>query len=61
VRIPDVVKRAGPVTGAYPLRSAPVSDPETSADESIAADRLAMASADESDSLGQVELELEAD
>ena len=61
VRIPGVVKRAGPVTGVYPLRSAPVSDPETSADESIAADRLATASADETDSLDQVELELEAD
>jgi len=63
VRITAVAKRAGPITGVYPLRSAPVSDPETSDDKSIAADRLApeAASDDEAASPGQVELELEAE
>ena len=60
VRIPAVAKRSGPITGVYPLRSAPVSDPETPADEPLAADRLAPA-ADGTDSLDQVELELEAE
>ncbi len=61
VRIPAVAKKAGPITGVYPLRSAPVSDSGTSDDESIAADRLSPASTDDSVSPGQVELELKAE
>ena len=62
VRIPAVAKRAGPITAVYPLRSAPVSDSETSDDETItAADRLDPDSAADPDSLNQVELELEAE
>ena len=61
VRIPAVARRSGPITGVYRLRSAPVSDPETSPEESLAADRLAPVSAQGTDSLDQVELELEAE
>jgi DNA gyrase subunit A len=61
VRIPSVSKRAGPVTGVYPLRSAPISDAEGSSDESSPADRLVNAIDPDPGSLGQVELELEAE
>ena len=61
VRISAVARRSGPITGVYRLRSAPVSDPETPADDPLAADRLAPAAADGTDSLDQVELELEAE
>jgi DNA gyrase subunit A len=60
IRIPSVSKRMGPVTGVYPLRSAPVSEPEGSSEDSIQADRL-FSSEPEMDSPGQVELELEAE
>jgi DNA gyrase subunit A len=61
VRIPAVAKRVGPITGVYPLRSAPVSEPATSSDETTAADRFAPLSEAGLDSLDQVELELEAE
>jgi DNA gyrase subunit A len=60
IRIPSVSKRAGPVTGVYPLRSAPVSEPEGPSEDLIQADRL-FSSEPEMDSPGQVELELEAE
>jgi DNA gyrase subunit A len=60
IRIPSVSKRAGPVTGVYPLRSAPVSEPEDSSEDLTQADRLFSAEP-EMDSPGQVELELEAE
>lgn len=60
IRIPSVSKRAGPVTGVYPLRSAPVSEPEGSSEDLTQADRL-FSSEPEMDSPGQVELELEAE
>jgi DNA gyrase subunit A len=60
IRIPSVSKRAGPVTGVYPLRSAPVSEPEGASEDLTQADRL-FSSEPEMDSPGQVELELEAE
>ena len=60
IRIPSLARRAGPVTGVYPLRSAPASEPEGTSEELIAADRLVL-SEPEMDSPGQVELELEAE
>jgi DNA gyrase subunit A len=61
IRIPSVAKRAGPVTGVYPLRSAPVSEPEGSSGDSIPTDRLGTTSETELDAPGQVELELESE
>jgi len=61
IRMPAVAKRAGPVTGVYPLRSAPVSEPQGSSGDSIPTDRLGNTSEPQLDAPGQVELEWETE